>query len=151
MDSFIYNPIFWIFLSYAFGQIIADYLLNKRKVNWFENHNYISDSLTKLLGILLFGWLIRNSFMGWFNKKLRLKPSACSKDLETLKKEMTAAEAGHLVAFYFLLIVNFAFIFFGVKWWYILLFFYINVVFNMYLVFLQQYNKRRIDRVLRKN
>ena len=150
MDSFIYNPIFWIFLSYAVGQIIADYLLRKKKVEWFENHNYISDRLTKSMGILFFGWLIRHSFMGWFNKKLRLKPSASRDDLMILKSEMTSAEAGHLVAFYFLLIVNFTFILFGLEWWYIVLFFLINMVFNMYLVFLQQYNKRRIDKVLKK-
>ena len=150
MNSFTYNPIFWIFVSYAVGQIVADYLLNKQKVDWFENQNYLSDRHTKLLGILLLGWLIRHTFMGWFNKKLKLKPSASNDDLMTLKNEMTSAEAGHLVAFYFLLIVNLAFILYDLEWWYIVLFFLINVVFNMYLVLLQQYNKRRIDRLIKK-
>jgi len=148
LNSVIYNPIFWIFLSYAFGQIIADYLLKKKKVDWFENHNYIDDKLTKSLGILVFGWLVKNTFMGWFNKKLKLSAAAGIEDLQVLKREMTASEAGHLVAFYFLLIVNIVLVFMGLEWWYIIVFFIMNVIFNMYLVLLQQYNKRRIERIL---
>jgi len=89
--------------------------------------------------------------MGWFNKKLRLKPSSDIDTLKTLKREMGYAESGHLVAFYFLLIVNIVFIYFGLEWWYVSTFFFVNVVFNMYLVFLQQYNKRRIDKVIQSN
>ena len=148
MNSFIYNPVFWIFLSYAIGQILADYLVKKKKVNWFEDHNYLDEKRTRSIGVLRLGWMIRNSFMGWFNKKLRLKPSAGLEDLQTLKREMNYAEAGHLVAFYFLLIVNIWFVFMKLEWWYILLFFMINLVFNMYLVLLQQYNKRRIQRLI---
>ncbi len=148
MSTVIYNPIFWIFISYAIGQIIADLLIKKQKVTWFEDHNYISDTSTKWLGVLVFGWLIRHTFMGWFNKKLKLKPSSTSEDLRVLKQEMGCAEAGHLVAFYFLLLVNIWLIFYGCDWWYIISFFFTNIVFNMYLVLLQQYNKRRITRIL---
>ncbi|MEM9544326.1 MAG: hypothetical protein AAGA77_00060 [Bacteroidota bacterium] len=148
METIVYNPVFWIFLSYAVGQIIADYLLHKRKVDWFEDRNYISDELTKTLGILAFCWLIKNSFMGWFSKNMKLKASAGIEELNILKNHMTGSEAGHLVAFYFLLIVNIIFIFLGLKWWYIALFLLINIVFNLYLVFLQQYNKRRISKLL---
>ena len=148
MSTILYNPILWIFLSYAIGQITSDILIKKYKVDWFEDHNYISDKWTKWMGVLAFGWLIRHTFMGWFNKKLRLKSSADIATLKTLKTEMEYAEAGHLVAFYFLLLVNIGFIFFGLEWWYVISFFFLNIVFNMYLVFLQQYNKRRIDRVI---
>lgn len=148
MSTIIYNPIFWIFISYAIGQIIADILIKKQNVTWFEDHNYIRDKTTRWLGVLAFGWLIRHTFMGWFNKKLRLKSSANIEDLKILKTEMGYAEAGHLVAFYFLLLVNIWLIFYGCEWWYVLTFFMVNLVFNMYLVLLQQYNKRRITRLL---
>lgn len=150
MDAIQYNLIFWVFISYAVGQIISDILVKKYKVTWFENHNYISDKSTKWLGVLAFGWLIKNTFMGWFNKKLKLKPTAKIEDLETLKREMRYAESGHLVAFYFLLIVNAVLIFFDFEWWYVISFFFTNIVFNMYLVLLQQYNKRRINRLLKR-
>ena len=148
MKSFLYNPIIWIFLCYAIGQILADYLVIKKKVGWFEDHNYLNDKHTRSIGVLLFGWMVRNSFMGWFNKKLRLKPSSSLEDLQTLKTEMGYAEAGHLVAFYFLLIVNIYFVIIKLDWWYIILFFVINLIFNMYLVLLQQYNKRRIQKLI---
>jgi len=148
MSSLTYNVFFWIFISYAVGQIVSDILVKKFKVKWFEGHNYISDVSTKWLGVLVFGWMIKNSFMGWFNKKLRLKPSADIDALRPLRKDMGHGESGHLVAFYFLLVVNIVFIFWGLEWWYIVTFFFMNVVFNLYLVFLQQYNKRRIDRII---
>ncbi len=148
MDSLIYNPIFWIFISYTVGAIISDVLVKRFKVTWFEDKNFISDESTRWLGVLVLGWMIKNSFMGWFNKKLKLKPSAGIDKLKTLKKEMGYAESGHLIAFYFLLVVNIIFVFIGVEWSYIITFFFLNIVFNMYLVFLQQYNKRRIDRVI---
>lgn len=148
MQSIIYNPIFWIFISYAIGAILTDFLLKKQKVDWFDNKNFISDSLTKQLGVLVLGWLVKNTFMGWFNKNLNLKPSASKEDLKKLKQEMGFAEAGHTIAFYFLLLVNGWMLYYGVGWGYALLFLMLNIIFNLYLVFLQQYNKRRIDRVL---
>lgn len=86
--------------------------------------------------------------MGWFNRDLKLKPSADIETVQILKRNMGYAEAGHLVAFFFLLIVNGAFIFYKLDWMYVIFFFFMNIVFNMYLVLLQQYNKRRIDKVL---
>ena len=136
-------------MSYAIGQIIADVLVKRNKVTWFENQNYIGDQLTSSIGVLAFGWLIRHSFMGWFNKKLRLKSSASLDDLKRLKQEMGYAEAGHLVAFYVLLAVNLIFIYLGLEWWYILIFLILNVIFNLYLVLLQQYNKRRVQKLIK--
>jgi hypothetical protein len=92
--------------------------------------------------------VIRKTILGLFNKNLRLKGKADLETLKTLKIEMGYAEEGHLVAFYFLVLVNILFVFFGLDWRYIVLFFILNIVFNMYLVLLQQFNKRRIDRVL---
>ena len=142
---------FWIFVSYAIGAILTDFFVSKLKVNWFDDLNYLSDRMTRNLGVLAFGWLVKNTFMGWFNKKLRLKASADKNDLTQLKQEMRNAEAGHLIAFYFLFGVNGYMAYLGLEWWYIVLFFLINVVFNLYLVFLQQYNKRRIDRLIASN
>lgn len=150
MGTFNYNVIFWIFVSYAIGAMLTDFLVKKLKVRWFENKNYISDQWTKRLGILFFGWMIKNSFMGMFSRHLTIKKSGGAEELQTLKTNMGYSEVGHLIAFYFLLLVNITFVFMGLEWWYILLFFLINIVFNLYLVFLQQYNKRRIDRIIKR-
>lgn len=143
-----YNPIALVFISYGIGAMLTELLIKKFQISWFDNHNYINDKLTKSLGVLAFGWLIRNSFMGWFNQKLKLKPKSSIDELKTLKQEMGYAEVGHLIAFYFLLILNVLFIYWGMDWYYIVFFFFVNIVFNLYLVFLQQYNKRRLDRVI---
>jgi uncharacterized membrane protein len=86
--------------------------------------------------------------MGKFNKKLHVKGKANAETLQQLKRDMTYSEIGHLMAFGLLLIFNIAGLFWGLALWYLLLFFFINLVFNLYLVFLQQYNKRRISKIL---
>ena len=149
MSSIWYNPIFWIFISYAIGAILADFFIKKQKVKWFDDRNCISDKTTKRIGVLILGWMVKNTFMGWFNKKIKLKSSAGREELLKVKQEMRNSEAGHLIAFYFLLIINVVLIYKGLNWWYIVLFLIINIILNLYLVYLQQYNKRRIDKVLK--
>jgi hypothetical protein len=143
-----YNPVFLIFFSYAIGVWLTEIIKRIGLYKWFENHNYISDELTRQIGVLHFGWLIRHTFMGKFNKKLHVKGKANAETLQQLKRDMTYSEIGHLMAFGLLLIFNIAGLFWGLALWYLLLFFFINLVFNLYLVFLQQYNKRRISKIL---
>ena len=150
-NDFIYNPIFLIFISYALGALATGLVSSLGWVKYFDEHHYISDKWTKRLGVLHFGWLIRNSFMGFFNQKLKYEGKAKKEKLENLIHEMTLAEIGHLLGFIFLLIFNTILIFYGIEWWYLLILFLINIVFNLYLVFLQQYNKRRIRKILARS
>lgn len=143
-----FNPIFWIFVSYSFGVLGTLLFKSIGLFQWFENHNYIGDKLTKRLGVLALGWLIRKSFMGKFNQKLYLKGEWNRHILEQLKKDMTDAESGHLIAFILLQIMIVFLFFWGIAFWQIVAYTVFNIIFNLYLVFLQQYNKRRIDRVL---
>ncbi|MEL6655359.1 MAG: hypothetical protein AAFP77_02790 [Bacteroidota bacterium] len=142
------NPITLVFASYGLGSMLGGLLSGLPFFAYFENRNYISDQLTKRLGVLLFGWLIRHSFMGWFNQKLHFKGKFDEASLQTLKKEMTYAEVNHLLAFVLLQLFVFIMPIFGLYWWYMILMTFVNIVFNMYLVLLQQYNKRRIDKIL---
>lgn len=149
IDNF--NPILLVFASYALGVLgtglIKLFGLYKR----FENHNYISDKLTKNLGVLKFGWLIRNSFMGMFNPKLKFSGKLNEEKLIQLSADMTFAENNHLVGFVLFQGLIFVLAFWGIAIWQILSYTLINIIFNLYLVFLQQYNKRRISRVLKIN
>jgi len=145
----IFNPIFWIFLSYIFGMFGTSFLKLIGVFSSFENHNYISDKLTKRLGVLKFGWLIRHSFMGKFNQNLKFKGKLNKGKLEELKDQMTLAENSHLVAFIFLQIMIVVLYILEIELWQFLVYFVLNIIFNLYLVFLQQYNKRRIDRIIK--
>lgn len=147
----IYNPVFLIFTSYGLGILVTEVVKLFGGYHYFKNHNYISDQWTRRLGVLHFGWLIRHSFMGKFNTKLKYTGKAKQDTLEELKRDMTYAENNHLFAFFLLLPINFSMLFHPIPLWYIIFFFILNGVFNLYLVFLQQYNKRRIDRLLRSN
>lgn len=147
----IFNPVFWVFTSYGFGMLGA-YLLKYIGIYWrFKNHNYISDTLTKNLGILQLAYLIKHSFLAKFNPKINYKGGLNTARLRILRDEMTFAEVAHLVAFVFLQLLIGLFLFLDVKLWYIIAYTISNIMGNLYLVFLQQYNKRRIDRILAKN
>ena len=148
-NEILYNPIFWIFVSYTIGAYLTTIIIHSSLNKYFLGKDYLSDIWTKRLGILHFGWLIRHSFMGIFNQKLKYKGKLNQERLSKLKHEMTLSEVGHLIAFYFLLLISILFIYLKVDWRYILVFFILNIIFNFYLVLLQQYNKRRIDKLLK--
>ena len=139
-----------IFVSYGLGVLVTLLIKLIGFYEWFENHNYISNKLTKKLGVLKFGWLIRNSFMEKFNQKLKFKGGLNHERLEQLKKDMTFAENNHLIAFILLQILVVFLGFKGIEMWQIASYTILNVILNLYLVVLQQFNKRRIDKILQK-
>lgn len=143
-----FNPIFLLFLSYGFGALATALLRKSNWFKWFENHNYIGDQCTKRLGILHLGWIIRKSFLGIFNKKLVYSGKMNNRKLKALKDEMTLSENSHLLAFISLqFLITYLFMI-EIPMWQIISYTLLNIIFNLYLVLLQQYNKRRIDRLL---
>jgi len=148
LDSILHNPVCWIFISYMIGALLTDAIKHREWFQYFQNRNYLSDKWTARIGVLLFGWAIRKSFMGLFNQKLKLQGKSSQAALTQLKLEMDYAECGHLIGFVALVVVNIWFVCLSLSWGYILVFFVLNIIFNLYLVLLQQYNKRRIDKAL---
>ena len=142
------NPVALIFLSYTIGALLTSVLNATGLIRYFYNRNFISDKWTKNLGVLHFGWLVKNTFMRLFNNKVYLKNKRDKESLKMLIKESTNAEVGHLIGFVSLLIVNIYIFFAGDNFIYALVLMLINIIFNLYLVFLQQYNKRRVKRLL---
>ena len=142
------NPVALIFLSYTIGALLTSVLNATGLIRYFYNRNFISDKWTKNLGVLHFGWLVKNTFMRVFNNKVYLKNKRDKESLKMLIKESTNAEVGHLIGFVSLLIVNIYIFFAGDNFIYALVLMLINIIFNLYLVFLQQYNKRRVKRLL---
>jgi len=150
-NEILYNPIFWLFVSYTVGAWFTNIIINSSIKKYFLSNDFLADSWTKRIGVLHFGWLIRHSFMGVFNQKLKYKGKLNQEKLAKLKQEMTLSETGHLIAFFFLTFINGLFIYLKLDWKYILVFLILNIIFNLYLVLLQQYNKRRIKELLKKN
>lgn len=142
------NPIFLIFMSYGLGVLLTEVIKLVGMYSWFDNRNFISDIWTKRLGVLILGWLIRHSFMGKFNPQLFYKGKAKVEALEQLKSNMTYAEVNHLMGFILLLLFSIFSLFYQYELWYVFFLLSVNIVFNLYLVFLQQYNKRRINKLL---
>ena len=95
LDLILKNPIVLIFLSYTLGALITDFLKVKGWVSWFHDRDYISDRLTKSIGVLPLGWLIRKTWLGKFNAKLKYSGIKDVATLEKLKEEMTYAGMGH--------------------------------------------------------
>ena len=149
MDSFFHNPIALLFLSYGIGAFLTPVLKNTAWYKRMTFKNHVNDQWTKYLGILLLGKIIIATPLKMFNPKLFLKGRPKKKELIQLKKDMNDAEIGHLIGFYVLLLLCIVYIFIGKSWKVILVIFICNIFFNLYLVFLQQYNKRRINRFLK--
>lgn len=144
-----FNPIFWIFISYTVGALGTGLLKKTPFYSKLENHNYINDRLTKVSAVLVMGWLVRHTFMKIFNKNIKYTGKLNRDKLLQLREHMTDSEIGHLIGFIFLLGHILVLMILKFEWWQIILYFIFNIIFNLYLVLLQQYNKRRIDRLLK--
>lgn len=138
-------------ISWIVGMIINAFLKKtKFYTNYLSNLNFIkSKFLNKIIGIFVFKWIVKNTPLKFFNQKLTVKKKIETSDLINLRNDMTVSEIDHLIGFAFVSIfalvkfVDFNFIF-G------LMIMIANVLLNLYPSLLQQENKRRIDRLLKK-
>jgi len=113
-----------------------------------SNLNFItSKTINKRIGIKNFKWIVKNTFFKFFNQKIKLENK--NTELTEIRKEMTIAEISHLIGFIFVVFVaiyksiteNYL-IGIGVM--------IINILMNLYPSLLQQENKRRIDKIIRR-
>lgn len=125
-----------------------------RKTEFYKNKlsslNFLkSEKMNKTIGIGLFKWIVKNTFLKFFNQKLKLKNKIEKTDLSKLRKEMTISEIDHLVGFAFVTI--FALVkFYNLKYLFGSTIMTFNVLLNLYPSLLQQENKRRIDKLIAK-
>ena len=130
--------------------ILNALIKNKPYYTNLSNLNFIkSDKLNKIIGLGLFKWIVKNTFFKWFNQKLKLKNRIEIAELKELRTEMTYSEISHLIGFGFVTI--FAVVKFS-KGDYLfgLIIMIVNMAMNMYPSLLQQENKRRIDRLIKR-
>ena len=136
------------FISWMVGMTINSIVVKTEYYKKISNLNFItSKTLNKNIGIEYFKWIVKNTFFKFFNQKIKLKDNKVG--LSEIRKEMTIAEIGHLIGFIF---VTFFAIYksFSHNLLFGLVIMIVNVLMNLYPALLQQENKRRIDKLIRR-
>ena len=118
--------------------------------NSLSNLNFIKNSkINKIIGINVLKWIVINTIFKYFNQKLKLKRRIEKPDLYNLRHEMTISEIDHLVGFIFVNVFAFVKIF-TLEYLFAFVIFIVNVIMNLYPSLLQQENKRRIDKLIKR-
>jgi uncharacterized protein YacL len=139
------------FISFMIGMVVNVLLKNTLFYNnKLSNLNFIkSKMLNKYLGVDIVKWIVKNTPFKYFNQKLKLRNKIEKADLHALRKEMTSSEIDHLIGFVFVMI--FALMkFYKTEWLFGLTIMIVNILMNLHPSLLQQQNKRRIDKVIKK-
>ena len=92
--------------------------------------------------------ILATTFLGGLNQTIKIKERPDPVKLLALRKEMTSAEIGHLIAFVCVIITI---LFFKIKHQHTDAFIPMlvsNVVFHIYPPLVQQYSKRRLDKII---
>jgi len=135
-------------ISWIVGMILNSILVKTEYYKKISNLNFISSkTLNQSIGIEYFKWIIKNSFFKFFNQKIKIKDKKT--ELTEIRKEMTVAEISHLIGFMF---VTFFAIYKGITHHYLfgLTIMIVNILMNLYPSLLQQENKRRIDKLIKR-
>ena len=138
-------------ISWIVGMLV-NYAL--RKTAFYHknllNLNFIkSENANPIIGLGAFKWVVKNTFFRFFNQKLKLKTKIDKVGLTNLRNEMTISEIDHLIGFGFVTIFALVKV---VTSDYLsgLVIMVVNVFMNLYPSLLQQENKRRIDKLIKK-
>lgn len=138
-------------ISFLVGMVVNSFLkktaLYKLKLS---NLNFIrNEDWNKWIGLDLVKWVILNTPIKYLNQKLRAGSRADLAGLQKLREEMTSSEIDHLIGFGFVSI--FAIVkCYNKDFLFGLCIMLVNMLMNLYPSLLQQQNKRRIDRLIRK-
>jgi len=136
------------FISWIVGMILNSILAKTKYYKKLSNLNFIeSKALNKNIGIGYFKWIVKNTFFKLFNEKIKIENKRI--DLTELRNEMTLSEVSHLIGFVFVTIFA-IYKGFSISFVYGLAIMFPNILMNMYPSLLQQENKRRIDKLIRK-
>ena len=142
------NVILVTFLSFVVG-VFADPIL--RRVTDYESLStryLFADAETyELFCVLWFRWFLQVTPLGRFNRDIHFTGKRDLATLKTIRDHMATAEMSHWVGFMSMLAMTF------VAWWHRgtivgLSYVAFNLLGNVYPCLLQQYNKRRLDRLI---
>lgn len=138
------------FSSWLVGMIFTGFLRKKEYYKNLSNLNFIkSETLNKRIGLGIFKWIVKNTFFKYLNQKLKLKNKIEITQLNELRNEMTFSEISHLIGFGFITIFAVVKLIKG-NYLFGMIFMIVNILLNLYPSLLQQENKRRIDKLIKK-
>lgn len=142
------NVIMMMFLSFIVGVIVDPILRRTTNYEKLSSQYVFRDSKTyEAVGLLWFRRFLKLTPLGSFNSEIRFTSKRELDEFRTIRDRMARAEISHWVGFVTMLILTF------VAWWcrgpivgiaYVVF----NVFGNVYPALLQQYNKRRLGRLI---
>ena len=128
--------------------ILNSIIMKREYYKKLSNLNFItSKTLNESIGIKYFKWIVKNTFFKFFNQSIKLKNN--NTDLTKIRYEMTLAEISHLIGFVFVTIFA-IYKSFIVSFVFGLAIMIANIFMNLYPSLLQQENKRRIDKLIKR-
>lgn len=128
--------------------ILNSILMKTEYYKKISNLNFIEGKvLNKSIGIEYFKWIVKNTFFKFFNQKIKLKNKKT--ELTEIRREMTIAEISHLIGFIFVTFFALYKVVLG-NYLFGLTIMVVNILMNLYPSLLQQENKRRIDKLIRR-
>jgi hypothetical protein len=137
------------FISWIVGMLLNGILIKTKYYKKLSNLNFIeSKTLNKNIGIDYFKWIVKNTFFKFFNQKIKIKNKKV--DLTEIRNEMTLSEISHLIGFAFVTIFA-IYKSFTLSLVFGLSMMIPNILMNLYPSLLQQENKRRIDKLTKRN
>lgn len=140
-------------ISIAFGFSVIGLLINNmiKRQSYYEvvsNLNFVrNEKANSILGVRVLRYIIVNTFWGKFNPALTIKQGD-KESLVRLRLEMTYAEISHLICFVLILLLLPVCYMLKIRPELIIPLFVCNIIFHLYPALLQQYNKRRLDRLI---
>jgi hypothetical protein len=149
MQQYLVFAVSITFISWMVGMIINAMIKNQLWYQHLITINLIeSKRVYKWIGIDGFKWVVKNTPFKFFNPGLTVKGRVT--DLEMLQQEMTFADVSHLIGFVF--VIPFAvFKAIEVSLMSGLVIMIVNVLMNLYPSLLQQQNKKRIDKFIKRS
>ncbi|WP_229239843.1 glycosyl-4,4'-diaponeurosporenoate acyltransferase CrtO family protein [Echinicola soli] len=128
--------------------IFNNILVKTEFYNSLSHLNFIENkTLNKYIGLFYFKWVVNNTFFKFFNQKIKIRNK--NTVLADIRREMTIAEISHLIGFVF---VTFIALYksISVNPLFGLTIMFVNVFLNLYPSLLQQENKRRLDKLMKR-
>ncbi|MBG9377375.1 hypothetical protein I5907_14120 [Panacibacter sp. DH6] len=140
-----------VFISFIVGMLVTAAL---KKTSFYDttlsNLNFIrSDNVNKWVGVNMVKWIVKNTPFKFLNQKLQLAGKSAGTDLQEVRKAMTSAETDHLAGFLFVTVFVFTKLY-QQEWLFALTIMIANILMNLHPSLLQQQNKRRIDKIVKK-
>jgi hypothetical protein len=142
------NAVAAMFLSFIVGMIGNAILRRWTIYEKLSNRYLFSKSKSyERLGVLWYRKILLATPLRFFNTNIRISGNQTLESLESIKVHIANAEVSHWVGFAAMLVLNVA------AWWYRgltigLAYLILNILGNLYPCLLQQYNKRRLARVI---